>query len=398
MNINVLLVDDEPVILNGLKTAFDWSALGISTVFTATDGEQALEISRRYALNLIITDIMMPHMDGLEYIRQFRQTNRSARIVILSGYERFEYAQRAMSMGVSQYLLKPVTNDALEHAVRLALQSNPSLPQTPEWTYSYSSPEAAIQAIFHGKETPSNCSDLLPSVFFAAIVKPGAQMSAGQWRDFLLRASGSIFLDNRVHLFEADDQRALLICTLTTQQQRVNQAEKLYAELNLLPELSAGDSIALLVSLPGTTAQDLFAMRGQLNNLDCIRTRQHGVEYVQNSPDLLAMRREIQRAVEYIRYNYDQPLTLDLVSTFVYLSPHYFSKTFKAELGENFSSFLARTRIEQAAQLFQRGRKCVYQVSEMVGYHDVVYFSRLFRKYMGTMPQDYIRQRLNQGE
>lgn len=105
----LMIVEDEPVIRVGIRHYFDWSDLGFHSIFEAEDGRQGLETAIREQPDLIITDIRMPKMDGLEMIEQLRDKLPQAVFVILTGYSEFEYARRALRIGsVHEYLVKPL--------------------------------------------------------------------------------------------------------------------------------------------------------------------------------------------------------------------------------------------------------------------------------------------------
>ncbi len=104
----VFLVEDEIVVREGIRKLIPWEAYGYIYSGDAPDGELALPMIRRIQPDLLITDIKMPFMDGLELIELVRKELPSTKIIIISGYDDFSYAQQAIRMGVEQYLLKPV--------------------------------------------------------------------------------------------------------------------------------------------------------------------------------------------------------------------------------------------------------------------------------------------------
>ena len=112
--LKVLLVDDEPFILQGLKILIDWEQEGFEVVKTAADGAEALEYLRGRQVDLIIADIKMPVVTGLELLEKIRLEKISdAHFVILSGYADFEYARRAIRYDCTDYILKPVDREEL---------------------------------------------------------------------------------------------------------------------------------------------------------------------------------------------------------------------------------------------------------------------------------------------
>lgn len=115
--LKVVLVDDEQIILNGLQKVIAWDRFGCEVAGTASDGKSGLELVRRLKPNLLFTDIRMPNMDGLTMIAALKSEFPNLRISILTAYRDFEYAQRAVNLGVSRYLLKPSKMDELEEAI-----------------------------------------------------------------------------------------------------------------------------------------------------------------------------------------------------------------------------------------------------------------------------------------
>ncbi|OPJ56607.1 response regulator [Clostridium oryzae] len=110
----VLIVDDEPFVRQGLRELIDWKKYGYKIDGEANDGEEALEIIKRASPDIVVTDIRMPEMDGLEFIREAREfVKKDTEFIILSGYGQFEYAQKAIEYGVSNYLLKPIEEEQL---------------------------------------------------------------------------------------------------------------------------------------------------------------------------------------------------------------------------------------------------------------------------------------------
>ena len=111
--IKVFLAEDEFVIREGIKKNIDWNAAGFEFCGEAADGELALPMIRKLAPDIVITDIKMPFMDGLELSRIIKKEFPGIEIIILSGYEEFEYAKEGIKIGVAQYLTKPITGEEL---------------------------------------------------------------------------------------------------------------------------------------------------------------------------------------------------------------------------------------------------------------------------------------------
>lgn len=119
----VLLVDDEQTILTTLLTSIPWQQFGVDRVLTAPDGASALEQLMNTPVDLLITDIRMPRMDGLELLTHVRQKLPSIHCILLTAYGEFEYARKAIALGVENYLLKPFRQEELEETIEKALDN-----------------------------------------------------------------------------------------------------------------------------------------------------------------------------------------------------------------------------------------------------------------------------------
>lgn len=117
--LRALIVDDEPYIRKGILNKIDWNGLGIEIPAEANDGIEALDYLRENEVDIILTDIKMPEIDGIKFIELVRNGfGERHKFVIISGYGEFEYARRAMKFGVTDYLLKPIKEEELEETVR----------------------------------------------------------------------------------------------------------------------------------------------------------------------------------------------------------------------------------------------------------------------------------------
>jgi len=120
--ISTLIVDDQKHIRDGLHAMLEQLSLTTDPIYCATNGYEALELLRKQDIDLVITDIRMPDMDGLTLMQQSRMEGHKVNFVIISGYDEFSYAQKAIELGVKGYLLKPVKRDDLQLAVEHVVQ------------------------------------------------------------------------------------------------------------------------------------------------------------------------------------------------------------------------------------------------------------------------------------
>ncbi|KIL40575.1 hypothetical protein SD70_12560 [Gordoniibacillus kamchatkensis] len=119
---SLLIVDDEKWVRQGLRSTIDWEAEQIEVLGEAQDGEEALELIRERPPDIIITDIKMPHMDGLALIEEVKNSNLPSKIIIVSGYSDFSSAQKAIRYGAADYVLKPIEETQVLSVVRRCVE------------------------------------------------------------------------------------------------------------------------------------------------------------------------------------------------------------------------------------------------------------------------------------
>lgn len=115
--LKVLVIDDEVLVRRGIVLGVDWAARGCVLVGEAANGEEGLAAVERYSPNLIITDIRMPRMDGIEMLARLREQGCRARVILLTAHSDFAYARSALKLGADDYLLKPFRNEELIAAI-----------------------------------------------------------------------------------------------------------------------------------------------------------------------------------------------------------------------------------------------------------------------------------------
>lgn len=116
--IRVMIVDDEPIIRTGLEKVIDWTALGCCVAAVAENGAAAIRLIESSSPQIIVSDIKMPKMDGLELAKRLHELRYDCKIILITGYKEFEYAQKAVRYGVREYVLKPVDHEKLMESIQ----------------------------------------------------------------------------------------------------------------------------------------------------------------------------------------------------------------------------------------------------------------------------------------
>lgn len=153
----VMIVEDEEWILQGIKSIIRWDELGLSLVHMAYNGVEALELWEKEPVDIIITDIEMPEMNGLELLKEIRSREERVRFIILTGFDEFEYAREAIRLEVEDYILKPINEEELENKLKEAVLRLDELEkkkiryidEKTEWLQFLSGKTAAQDSAYH---------------------------------------------------------------------------------------------------------------------------------------------------------------------------------------------------------------------------------------------------------
>lgn len=287
----VLLADDEDEIRSGISRKIDWPSLGFALVGEAANGEEALELAEQLHPDVVLTDIKMPFMDGLELCHRLRQSLPGAKLVVFSGFDDFEYARRAVSMGVSEYILKPI--NALElkevlHKLKQQLdkqQLERRDMETLRRRYEESLPilrELFYTRLLSGQLRPDQVQDraaryeidLPPGLWTAALVHADLPGEENTDRDELLLLSIQAFLEAQFSL-EGCQARTVLYGDYAVLLIHLSGPERLYPlleeleRLSLLSQSYLGIPLTSGVGLPCQGPEELHrSVEGALSALD----------------------------------------------------------------------------------------------------------------------------------
>lgn len=395
----IVIVDDEPIICEGLanmlatKKENNWELIAVYH-----DTEEALETCNWENVDLLLLDINMPGMSGLEMIELLREREWDTLVIIISGYAQFEYARKAMLNSAVDFITKPVAIDKLFAALRKA------------------------QTILNDREAErkkqllieENINHLIREYFNEIIF--GTQdfsdaQKQGLCNDFDL--GGKTY---SIMLLLADEDDINFAELLKTAKKTFHCSFYSYPAgsgltviLALLPDSSYFDPNIFLcfakeyiqnirwfgsaytetIDAIGTSYTKLFQhMRdsGATNPVQTGRIIAHEspLPAVKNNCSL-----PVLQVLEIIDQEYAQPLSLTMLSSRVCVHPTYLSNLFKKQVGLTLIEYINRRRIEQAKKLLEDPLNKIFWISEQVGFMNQRYFSQVFKRITGLTPVEY---------
>jgi two-component system response regulator YesN len=390
---SMLIADDEWIIRDGLKDIIPWEALHLTLAAEAEDGEEALELALEHRVDLVLVDINMPIMNGLEFISRLRGSLPSVKIVILTGHDEFVYAQEAIRLQVDDYLLKPVSPEQLTQVLRKLLQE----------LETEAKQEEHLQAA--SKQIEKNFS-LLRERFCLEWIDGG--LSEAEIRDQLA------FL----RLPEGPPETIGIIRWVghAKNNEWVSEKDKqlyLYAIENMTTELlaphpmfafrdSSGMTVALVWGKPEpevlASVEPAILSYLKVSTAVCFEPNADGfigVPAAYQAAKSEAYRQTqlsayVKRAKEIVGDRYaDAELTLEQIAGELNVSAVYLSRIFKQETGIAFVHFLSQTRVKHAIQLLTGTDLAMNEIASRIGYDSQHYFSTAFKKATGFSPNQY---------
>ena len=395
----VIVADDEDELREAVCTMIPWEALGFHLVGSASNGLDALELVERLEPDLLLTDIRMPFISGIELARQVREIRPAMHIAFLSGYDDFEYAKQAIQYNIISYMLKPLTMDGLaaelksihekidaryaglrradaSHADRAAFLIPLVLAQydnAPADLEERLRTSAAACGLLRGTDDRSTLVVLAASLEGAADYEAGfpqlVEQSANKYlRHFVFYCCGravSVLLGNPSDFEEYLHSLADEICQLA--------------------DRALGRTANVGVSRE-------FAHLSELNDayrqaVEALHTAAEGEGGVSFTADARKTGSLCDRALEIIDQHYmDEDLSLASLSAMLDVSPNHLSACIKKSEGETFINILVRRRMEKAQALLLTTDMQIQEIARCCGYTDQHYFSYCFKKYSGTSP------------
>ncbi|WP_449536270.1 response regulator transcription factor [Ferdinandcohnia sp. Marseille-Q9671] len=350
MKINLLLAEDEGNVRRGITQFIQSLGEPYCLVGSAANGLEAIELARQTNIHILLTDIRMPQMDGLDLVKQVKLLHPECKIIIVSGYDDFEYARKAIQLGVQEFLLKPIQQENLSETLSKV-------------TSMYFSLSTHNQLMVNQEKWDMTLVRLESTLFDAIEIgnkNASREAFTKLYLAFLSRVEDDPF---RLLSFVIDSLKSLrkrLSSNELIQTFFRKEGIKLFEELN--PKMTTQ---AIRTSVEEFVVQCSNIVRD---------SRQ------QSCPDILFHCKEV------INNHYKQSITLNEVANIVGVTPSYLSRVFKKEVGINFIDYLNKVRIEKAKKLLGDSEMKVLEVSEKVGFNSTEYFTRIFKKHTGVSP------------
>lgn len=353
----ILIIDDEPYARQVVRSLGKWKELGIEIVGEASDGKEGIRKLAELHPQIVITDMRMPGLDGSELLKKFETEDSKVKIIVMSGYNDFSYLQQAIRSSAVDYLMKPVDPVELNSCLQRCVQE------------------------LKREESKGRADISVPLNMFKKEQREIYTSLCERLRNCLLELDASSVrgILNQIHE---------LISTILLHDQAGQVLSCVAYEL-LLPlkdfYLKNGEEgqwfsdypISELAVVHMDSPERVFCELSDIYER-FIAT----IENVRHNKYRLNLK-EVQN---YIDEHFCEKISLSNIAQNFFVSKEYLSRAFKAFAGENISDYISRKRMEKARDLIVQQKISIRYAAEAVGYQDIAYFYRIYKKHFGVTP------------
>lgn len=349
----LVVIDDERIVVEAILAMIKMSGLDFKVVGTAGNGIDGITVIRETKPDIIITDIRIPGLDGLSLIEETMEELPGSVFIVISGYRDFEYAKKALSLKVLDYIDKPITLEKVTNTLKDAAQ-----------TFVQKKEFHQFLEIKKTEHDPNNSiwQELTPLLEKYMEESNSAQLLACLTERLTLWEDNHILLDK----YKAECIKNIYIST--------ELLHKKYPQFEIKKQL-----------VPYV----------DVKNMECYEdVREYTIKAFCQIASGLEMSKKlntnttVQTLLSYINAHYVEDIGLNELADSVKMNPAYLSILFKENVGMSYIKYLTKIRLDKAKELLRLGMK-VTSVSEAVGYNDYRYFSQVFKKNEQMLPNEY---------
>lgn len=366
MGLKLLIVDDNQMQIDSLCTFVNFKQYGIDEIQTAANGMMCLELAEWFQPHIVITDIEMPEMDGLELIRELKKNGSKAKMIIITCHQKFDYAKTAMEYGVSRFLLKPLDPEEVSAAIaeitsEIVSENNMNMvfrESLKQYGLHFEEQESVQEGenAFAAQEITKKMADVLEG-------KLSAQEALAGYFDFkdkkyicnvILNILKTLLEEKGISLYQLIEGREEFRAFSSSEQGTFLE--------NHIPEFVAAVAAA---------ANEEEQKKGKYNQIS----------------------RDIK---QYIDEHYSEIDSVEEIADHLGISSSYAKRVFKKTDGKTVFDYLLLTRINAAKKMLSDPYCKVYEVADRIGYKSKTYFTETFRRHVGCTPTEYREREFEQ--
>ncbi|MDP4146689.1 MAG: response regulator [Bacillota bacterium] len=342
-----MIVDDREIMRIDLKRLKLWGKVsGFEIAEEAGNGHEALIKLQQSPVDLVITDIRMPIMDGVELLEQIRTKKLATCVVLLSECSEFEYARKGLVLGAFDYLVKPVSEEGLSQLLIRAKEFITEKKHEEKKLQIYN-PYADMQQIFELIKECKNAELAAELVFDKIADSEGDELKTQLVLQMLFRKASELIRE-RMPWFEK------------------------FIDIKFLE----GKEFSELTSL-----QDMKNFL--ITSIRDVSIKMKNIYFCNKYGSV------INQISIFVLENVDSEINLTVLANHLFMNKNYLSEVFRNKTGTSVLDYVSRVKMERAKKLMVDGELKNYEIADKLGYKDTEYFSKIFKKYAGMSPTEY---------
>ncbi len=424
----IFIVDDEKPVIEGLSVVIRKRLPELTIAGTASSGREAIEGVAATKPDILLLDVKMPGLTGLDALREIRKADTDVATIMLTAYERFDVAREAFELGVFDYLVKPAPQDLLVSTIRAAMENlrrrRGQRDETMAFREKFELARPFLEESFVARAIAEDADP--------AALSSLAELLGLANRQFVVVAYEERFPDSRLQaaplrksslarleklksalsfrsecVFGQPEDNAFPVLFVVSGPE--GAAAALFAASSILSD-PGGEGLAAGVGLArtgiearrvwlGARAAAESAPTGKLVETGGGRGAGPGAPdsaaVLSAFPERIPSRprptrpRVVENALRFVGENYARAISLEETAEAVGANPAYLSRIFSEEVGTTFIEYLTGIRMERARRKLAEGILSIKEIAAGSGYSDPNYFSRLFKKVCGLTPSEY---------
>ena len=390
----VLIVEDEYITRNFLGSIINWEKHNMTLVRLAKDGVEALNIIKQDNIDIVITDLKMPKMDGNALIKNLKEINFKGKIIVLSNYDDFSLVKEAMKNGAYEYLLKVTISknellEVLEKARLDLLNSNKLIKDNNivEISSEKIKVNEYLEKYLKGEKNITIDKDLekkyLTNYNFLYLRALNTDIENSEKEKKLITFISNVINSCALHI---NSRFISLVHIRRNEFGIIIKTDNKIDDINLLERnITRNVNQYLNIKFEKVIHKECKEIKESLLLIENERQKSN---YKINSK-VIECRKEIKKIIEYINNNLEKKLNLELLAKVINMNESYLSRIFKEELDITLSDYIKITRLEKAKEMLKDHDMRIKDVAISVGIQDQLYFSRLFTKFFNITPTEY---------
>lgn len=413
MTYKIMLADDEPIMRKALQSLIDWKRIDCEIAYVAENGQEVLNALTEIQPDILITDIKMPGADGIEISKFIWEKRLATKVILLTAYADFSYAQSAIRYNVVEYVTKTGSFDELLKAVERCKRM-----LAEKEIFVFEEKDARMEQFFRGVYDGNIYNDIeiryeqmnLPKVNYAVLFFKflmddfTERFRRVRLYDSLKNFFHLAFSDQMIYgmFYQKDMYGLLLKCDAETETEK-NSLKAICTEvmdmmdnfMELYVYVGISKVHGFIEELPDAYDEAQAALnhswyeKSEKLNFYSDDMKNESVPVISYD----SKQNLVNESLEYIEHHYHEQMSVGDIAKALGTSISYLSRIFKENTGETIIRTINNKRIEKAKAYLRETDYKVYEVADILGFENVTYFSRFFKKHTGMSPKEYKDQK-----